>query len=151
MSEIIKAITLWQPWASLIACHAKLYETRSWSTNYRGWLAIHAAKRKPEGFTAAANVLSEVGYRKWSQLPTGCIVAVAKLTDMISTNDRALVGNLSEQERAFGDYSPGRYAWKLADVRRLEEPIAVAGRQGLWNWEVPAELHSRLGVKVEAI
>jgi activating signal cointegrator 1 len=140
----IKAITLWQPWASLIARHAKLYETRSWSTRYRGWLAIHAAKRKPEGFTAAAHVLAEVGYTRWSQLPTGAIVAVARLTGVISTDARAFVENLSEQERTFGDYSPGRYAWKLEDVRRLEEPIAVAGKQGLWNWELTPDLWAML-------
>lgn len=41
----MKAITLWQPWASLIACGAKTIETRSWGTPYRGPLAIHASKR----------------------------------------------------------------------------------------------------------
>ena len=43
----MKAITLWQPWASLIACGAKKYETRSWATRYRGPIAIHAAKKYP--------------------------------------------------------------------------------------------------------
>jgi hypothetical protein len=43
----MKALTLWQPWASLIALGAKTIETRSWSTKYRGPLAIHAAKRRP--------------------------------------------------------------------------------------------------------
>lgn len=43
----MKAITLWQPWASLIAIGAKKYETRSWKTNYRGPIAIHAAKKDP--------------------------------------------------------------------------------------------------------
>lgn len=41
----MKAITLWQPWASLLACGAKGYETRSWATSYRGQIAIHAAKK----------------------------------------------------------------------------------------------------------
>lgn len=44
----MKALTLWQPWASLVALGAKRIETRSWSTTYRGPLAIHAAARKPE-------------------------------------------------------------------------------------------------------
>lgn len=146
-THTIKALTLWQPWASLIAHHAKQYETRSWSTRYRGWLAIHAAKRKPEGFAAAANVLAEVGYTQWSQLPTGCVVAIARLVDVIPTEDRAFVEGLSDAERAFGDFSPGRYAWQFADVRRLEEPIAATGRQGLWDWEVPAHLHAMLGIQ----
>ncbi len=43
----MKAISLWQPWASAIGPHPeqKHLETRSWQTPYRGWLAIHAAKR----------------------------------------------------------------------------------------------------------
>lgn len=40
----MKAITLTQPWASLVACGAKKIETRSWRTHHRGWIAIHAAK-----------------------------------------------------------------------------------------------------------
>ena len=41
----MKAITIWQPWAFLLAMGAKQYETRSWETAYRGPIAIHAAKR----------------------------------------------------------------------------------------------------------
>jgi hypothetical protein len=78
-------------------------------------------------------------------------VAVAKLTDVILTNNRAFVESLSYQERAFGDSSHGPYVWKLEDVRRLEEPIAVAGQQGLWNWEVPAALHSILSIQAAHI
>ena len=44
--KVIKAISLWQPWASLIVCGAKEIETRSWSTKVRGTVAIHAAKTK---------------------------------------------------------------------------------------------------------
>lgn len=42
----MKALTIWQPWASLLACGAKQYETRSWATSYRGPIAIHAAAIK---------------------------------------------------------------------------------------------------------
>jgi activating signal cointegrator 1 len=42
----MKAITILEPWASLIACGAKKIETRSWSTKYRGNIAIHAAKSR---------------------------------------------------------------------------------------------------------
>lgn len=41
----MKAITLWQPWASLLACGVKQFETRSWATSYRGPIAIHAAQK----------------------------------------------------------------------------------------------------------
>ena len=52
----MKALTLWQPWASLIGLGVKTIETRSWPTAYRGPLTIHAAARKPDV------VLTEDGY-----------------------------------------------------------------------------------------
>lgn len=58
----VKAITLWQPWASLVAVGAKKIETRSWATAYRGPLAIHAAKKKPADFvTEFMSLLKEQG------------------------------------------------------------------------------------------
>lgn len=53
----VRALTLWQPWASLVAVGAKTIETRGWSTDYRGPLLIHAAKRKPDVGTAPLDVL----------------------------------------------------------------------------------------------
>jgi hypothetical protein len=46
----MKALSLWQPWASLIALGVKTIETRGWATKYRGPLAIHAAQRLPRDF-----------------------------------------------------------------------------------------------------
>jgi hypothetical protein len=43
----MKALTLWQPWASLVAFGEKRVETRCWTTKYRGDIAIHAAKTTP--------------------------------------------------------------------------------------------------------
>src|SRR3954451_22243677 len=48
----IPALTLTQPWATLVAIGAKQIETRSWGTSYRGWLAIHAAKGYPDAAKA---------------------------------------------------------------------------------------------------
>ncbi|GIP49646.1 hypothetical protein J53TS2_32370 [Paenibacillus sp. J53TS2] len=39
------------------------------------------------------------------------------------------------QEYRFGDFAPGRYAWELAELRPLLEPIPALGKQGLWNWD----------------
>ena len=133
----MKAITLWQPWASLIAIGAKQYETRSWAARYRGPIAIHAAKKDPGKlqisgkFEAARGELEKAGLA-WCLLPTGCIVATAELVNCwrIGTN----TGVVSEKEKLFGDWTPGRYAWELANVQMLPEPIPAKGKQGLWNW-----------------
>jgi hypothetical protein len=75
---VIKAISLWQPWASLMAAGVKLHETRHWWTSYRGPLAIHAAKRidvagSPDELCEAA-----LG-RSWAGLvPIGMVVAIRR-------------------------------------------------------------------------
>ena len=136
----VKALSLWQPWASLIADGAKQIETRSWSTAYRGSIAIHAAKRwtpeqndlcQQEPFRGC---LLEAGFANWTDIPLGCVVGIADLIDVVPTE--AIVAELSEQEKAFGNYERGRYGWMLTNIRALPTPIPVRGRQGLWTIEL---------------
>lgn len=88
----MKALTLSQPWASLVAIGAKRIETRSWGTNYRGPLAIHAAKNfsdiarqlcYTEPFASALIDVEGVLYSNSDELPTGVVVAVVELTDVL--------------------------------------------------------------------
>ena len=71
---------------------------------------------------------------EWADMPRGAIVATGELVDCIRITPE-FVATLSPDELALGDYTPGRYAWKLANVKRLPEPIPAKGKQGLWNWE----------------
>lgn len=66
----MKALTLWQPWASLVALGIKTIETRSWSTQYRGPLAIHAAKRKPDVDMGEDGPFGEL----WDDISEECLV-----------------------------------------------------------------------------
>lgn len=92
----MKAITIWQPWASLLACDAKQFETRGWATSYRGPIAIHAGKgcygpyacELPIGFTEAAVNALWPGVTdpcaceitdNWDELPRGAIIATGDL------------------------------------------------------------------------
>lgn len=139
----VKALTLYQPWASAIAFGAKSIETRSWRTDYRGPIAIHAAARRPEdladyhGRAFAARELERRAGRI-SALPLRAFVAVAELVDVIPTH----LLNPEPLEAAFGDFDPGRYGWILADVRRLPEPVPYQGARGLW--EVPTAVRIEL-------
>jgi len=154
MIEPMKAITIYQPWASLLACGAKKYETRSWATNYRGPIAIHAAQKSynlgdidfglVRGFMSAAE--NALGIYEANNAPLGVVVATAELVGCwrITASDgkRACMlhlpnGNpcVSGNELLFGDWTPGRYAWEFANMTMLPEPIPARGRQRLWNWE----------------
>ncbi len=139
----MKALTLWQPWASLIAWGEKQYETRSWPTTYRGHLAIHASKNDDGWEVCQFNsfyqqALERAGIPHFDNLPLGMILCIVDLVDVqqVREVDRGVIFGkmLDQKEENFGDYSHGRYAWKLENVRVLFEPIPCRGYQGLWDW-----------------
>lgn len=142
----MKAITIIQPWATLIALGEKQFETRSWATRHRGELAIHAGKiidRIACEIPAIKSALARHGYTA-DNLPTGAVVAIARLAEChkvngIQGNIAASIGTeyriIEGNELGFGWYDFGRFAWELADVQQLLEPIPAKGQQGLWNWE----------------
>lgn len=153
----MKALTVYQPWASLIALGVKTIETRSWKTNYTGPLAIHAAnkgwpctaislmkeRRVIDAYHEAKNISSMLGWKElWVR---GAIVATCRLAfcrEILEWPDlyvydarlKAAVRIEESLEGMLGDYTPGRYAWVLEDIRPLQEPIDVKGHQRLWEW-----------------
>lgn len=135
----MKLISLWEPWATLMAIGAKRIETRSWETMYRGWLAIHASK---SGLAKAQlrDTLTDPAFAKAlkdAELKPGHILAVVKLRLCARTQDlsdnlvAAHRGPLTAQEIAFGDYHPGRFGWVTDELFRLPEPIPYKAAQGL--------------------
>lgn len=161
----IKAITIWQPWASLLASGTKKYETRSWATNYRGPILIHSARKTPESTFRAFEMdrynRPELFNAVWKtfnctahNLPTGRIIATAELVacHMIHENTGSTGqiyilpgGDTSEpiylcdlgDEQYLGDWTPGRYAWEFKNMQVLERPIPEKGGQKLWNYSLP--------------
>ena len=137
----IKAISLWQPWASLMAAGVKLHETRHWATAYRGPIAIHAAKVLDLAGAPDALCLAQFGLHWADDLPRGAVVAVGHLTGCVPAGG---LHDLTRADRAAGNFTPGRFAWRIERLRPLPEPIPLAGRQGLFNWEPPGDLEDRL-------
>jgi hypothetical protein len=142
----MKALTLWQPWASAIAAGLKLIETRHWPTKYRGPLAIAATKVTPSPFdkfflslpSCEMEAFEKIGIALESQLPRSAIVCKCRLVDCVPMTPEFLAG-VNGDEREWGIYAPGRWAWLLADVVPCLPaiPIKRCGRT-LWNWdEVP--------------
>lgn len=146
-AEPLRVLTVWQPWASLIAIGAKRIETRGWSTRQRGLLAIAAAaKPLPAAATLGGTdrislALARGGIRAVHDLPLGKIVAVCDLTDVLQVpeNVEARIPHAftsrfeASDERYFGDFTPGRFGWFLRDVHRLAEPVPARGKQRLWH------------------
>ena len=153
----MRAISLWQPWASLIEAGAKPFETRSWSTDYRGPLVICAAKggmRRCElievlddvDFQNALSPLlglsldlttAEFAASAIDLLPRGKALCTVELVACHQT-ERMTPEQIGDCE-PFGDFRPGRYAWELANVKPFAEHIPVVGKQGFFSVDIPGE------------
>jgi activating signal cointegrator 1 len=138
----MKALSIWQPWASLIAMGTKRVETRSWGTPYRGLVAIHAASRK-EGLVKLlieTNLtLDTFGQLPLSgRIPLGAVVAVAELVACVESRGHD-DGRFRALEHELGDLSRGRWAWCFKDVQSVYPGISVRGQQGLWNLPLGVE------------
>lgn len=144
----MKAITLYQPWASLVALGHKPHETRSWPTSYRGSLLIHAGKRWDRElerlWTEFDTVLRARGLARLPSpnMPIGAVVALATLRDCYPTRGGLGVNSRDDLDERFGDWSASRWAWSLCDIRPLPEPIPWSGSQGLWG--VPDALAAKV-------
>ncbi len=163
----MKALSLWQPWATAIAVGSKLVETRGWATKYRGPLLIHAAKRRNinelQHYHSCWNwqgAMTKAGW-KWGtrevpdnyDLPLGALIAICDLVDCRPTDGFTQAeldtprwqdgreGSLyTWTERQMGDFSLGRFGWVLENVRAIDPPIPCVGRQGLFEVDDPAVL-----------
>lgn len=149
-NQYLLALSLTQPWATLVLRGGKRNETRSWRTAHRGWLAIHAT-RGMAGMPAAAiqQVQAHPVYRTLlgdlpaAQLPRGVVLGVVWLADVLPVSPEHLP---TEPERSLGLYLPGRYIWRLGEVWALPAPVPARGRPGLWRWLPPADAGNLLRV-----
>lgn len=128
MIVVERAISLLQPWATLMATGVKRVETRSWNTNFRGWIAIHASKRLRA---------PQLGLcRRWGlpgDLPLGQVIAVLEVVACRSVLSASVLETVGAPEREFGDYTDGRWAIFTRSPRLLRQPIAMNGYLGIWR------------------
>lgn len=137
---IIPAITLWQPWASLLFTGHKIHETRSWEVPSRlvgRRVAIHAGatlpseRQVPAALRALAEQVFGADWRK--TLPAGAVLGTCVLSGSVRTN--TLRHSISDDDLICGIWTDGRWAWVLDDVTSLPVPVITPGAQGIWNWK----------------
>lgn len=124
----MKALTIREPWASLIVNGYKEYEFRSWKTTYRGKILIHTSSKMD---------LSMIDrFRKYNlNYLNGYIIGEAELVDCILVDDD-FINNLRKINHIV--YSKSNYnetyAWKLENIKKYNKPILSKGQLGLWNF-----------------
>ena len=140
----MKVLSIWQPWASLIVHGHKIIETR-------GWPAPRSIIGQTIGIASTKNINKEQRrlvcepefLRQYSttnlpaldDLPLGYLLGtvIVEACDPITSK---MIEGLTDQERVFGWYSEGRFAWHLQEQKAFSTPLPVIGKQGLWDWEV---------------
>lgn len=143
----MKAISLWQPFGSLIVVGSKKIETRSWNTNIRGGIGVHASKKRDslslelmdtQEFQDGLRAYDTTGRGKtWITdiaLTFGCVIGTVEIIDSVPIEQLYGTKYDTPHERAFGDWTPGRWGWVLRNPVLFEEPIPARGAQGFWNW-----------------
>ncbi len=149
----MKAISIWQPHASLLLVGPKRYETRGWRlprTVVGTRVAIHAAKATgdlielaeyvsdridgapaEEAFERYLRAILAAGFRTVGEMPRGSIIGSVVFKE-------SLPSELAEDHGDFGNFAPGRFAWLAAEARLLPEPVPFRGMQGFFD--VPDDL-----------
>ena len=127
----MKVLSIKEPFATLVKDGVKRYETRSWKTNYLGEIYIHASL----GLSTSLNKEKAMSYLK-SDIKPGYILCRCNLVDCILM-DEDFISYIETKtnEKDYGDYRLGRYAWELEIIEVLKMPISVKGRLGIWNYE----------------
>jgi hypothetical protein len=137
----MKAISMTQPWAQAMFLDLKHYETRSWQTNYRGILLIHAAKGFPQYAKEFARTERALG-RGNVRLAFGAIIGKVELVNIYRTE--VVAPKLTGIERLYGDYSDGRFAWEVIKPQLFAEPIPYRGQLSIFEVEEDDKIIARL-------
>lgn len=130
----MKVLSLTEPYATLIKNGIKTIETRSWKTNYRGRLYIHASSTKiPKEYLNNEALMALVDLDK---LNYGNIICYCDLVDCIEmTGGFIQEVKKNNNEYITGVYAVGRYAWILKNINLLDKPIRAKGHLGIWNFD----------------
>ena len=124
----MKVLTLKQPWATLVAEGIKKYEFRSWKTNYRGKILIHAGIG-----------IDKEAMKKFAGLnltfPSKKILAEVEIVDCLFLDDELNKKIISENNIAYGNKKREGYAWMLDNIKKINYEKEINGKLGLWNYD----------------
>lgn len=147
----MKAITIKQPWAYLIASGIKDIENRTWKTNFRGRVYIHASAKEagsvlhllnPEQFDEWTNYLNTLN--KFPDKPVSAIIGEVDIVDCV-INHPSIWAEKSDKYCRFSKNGVpafvGRqenkptYNWVLENAILYEKPILnVKGKLSFWDF-----------------
>lgn len=131
----MRAISLWQPWASLWCSKRKVHETRHWPTSHHGWLVVHAAKKLVGdcGEELDELAIAEFGPYWRTTLPRGAIIGAVRIVACKPTVSLFKNAAANKDDLACGDFSEGRFAWERDEFSVLPKTIPYRGHQAMFS------------------
>ena len=126
----MKCLSIRQPWAGLIVAGVKKVELRSWRTDHRGRLLVHASTQRDSIAPQWQNVKSQVAASLL--LPTGCVIGDVEVVECRPATEW-------DEDAAFSPVTGRMFAWVLANPRVLHPPVAARGRLRLFDVAIVAE------------
>jgi len=139
----LQALSIRQPWASLIMSGMKTIELRSWQTNYRGWLWIHSGK-KPD--LEALELLGD----QPQEFQTGGLLGIAHLTDVRAIETPAQWRSLQSAHRSAHGFQEGAYGWRFSEAIALRRKIACPGELYLFPLHAATRDAAREAIAADA-
>lgn len=132
----MRCLSIRQPWAWAICAGARGVENRTWTTDYRGQIAIHASSKPIEKRQFEKPLDGSLFSR-------GAIIGVADLIDVVELSEAI--------ER--DSWASGPICWLLENGRLLERPIAAKGKLQLYGLtdDVAAEVREQLALPARPI
>lgn len=139
----MKVISIWQPFATLIVKGYKVFETRGWAAPVSligQHIGIASTKNIVPGQKAHCadenfiRYYENLGLPNFDALPCGYLLGTACL-DSVELMTEEFMDEVSDEEQAYGWWSPGNYAWRLTDPVEFHHPIPIRGAQGLYDWK----------------
>ncbi|SFG09163.1 ASCH domain-containing protein [Novosphingobium sp. CF614] len=160
----MKALTIFQPWASLVIAGAKPYEFRKWrapASMIGQRIVIHAAARKVD-MIEAGDLFALLSLREKfpTQAAETCLIAERAIPvlnrllqdrlPMAAGIGTAVIGEPRLGTRIAEDFGVPRandsdrdqhanWGWPMLEIDPWPEPIPTRGMQGFWTWPEPAE------------
>ncbi len=130
----LRCLSIHQPWAWLICAGAKQIENRTWKSNFRGTVAIHASTSKAMAKNFLDKCVPNPDQFRLQDFTFGAIIGLADIVDI------QIFGRAHEQDAQ----ASGPYCWRMANPRFLRKPIPMAGKLNLF------ELDSETSAKILA-
>lgn len=138
----MKVISIWQPFASLAVKGFKTFETRTWPApasiigqtigiaSTKGLKPAQRAYFEDEKF---CDFYASTGMPPLEDLPCGYLLGTVMIEECLVMTE-AFMEEVSDEEKAYGYWERGNFAWRLTPLMSLEHPIPIRGAQGIYDW-----------------